>query len=79
MRAQLPISMTARNIGFSELMACLHRDFENAEIPLPVWARVRDKAKETHRAIDMQLMLATGDDLEAMRERKSKCSSSKQP
>ena len=36
-------------------------------------AAVHRKAVEAHRAIDMQLMLATGDDLDAMKERKLQC------
>jgi len=34
--------------------------------------RVHKKALETHRGIDMQLMLATGDDLDARKERMSR-------
>lgn len=51
------------------------QDVQHAESPLPWWMEVHHKAREAHRSIDMQLMLATGDDLEAMKERKRKCSS----
>lgn len=76
MAPALPISMTARNIGMTEMLAALRRDFENSDIPLPWWTHIHERAKDTHRTIDMQLMLATGDDLEAIKERKRPCSSS---
>ena len=65
--------MTERRIGMTEMLDALRWDLRSA--PLPWWMQVHEKARDTHRAIDMQLMLATGDDLEAAKERKSQCSS----
>jgi hypothetical protein len=65
--------MTARRIGMTEMLDALRLDL-HSEAPLPWWMRVHEKARDTHRAIDMQLMLATGDDLEAFKERKRSCS-----
>lgn len=51
--------------------AALHRQF-HANPPSPHWwAKIARAAIEVHREIDRQLMLATGDDLVAWKERKS--------
>lgn len=83
----LPVSMTARHIGMTECLEALHRDLKDSvgafRIPFPILDDIHQKAKETHRTIDMQLMLATGDDIDNLmldrhhrKERKSKCRSS---
>lgn len=41
------------------------------DAPLPWWRELYSKAVETHRSIDRQLMLATEDDIDALKERKS--------
>ena len=71
--ARLPISITARHVGYTELLRLHEQLFtvlQDVHAPLPWWMQVHQKAKETHRAIDEQLMLATGDDLEARKERR---------
>lgn len=74
MRPELPISLVARNVGYTELLH-IHREMfsviQDANAPLPWWAKLHKKAVETHRSLDRQLMLATGEDLEALKERKS--------
>lgn len=68
---KLPLSMKARNVGFTEMLAALRRDFDNTDAPLPWWMKVHRKAVETHRAIDMQIVIPL--------ERKRACPSSQSP
>jgi hypothetical protein len=70
--------LNPRNIGMTQcLLMITQRKLLNSDFdaPLPWWMKLHREAKQTHRAIDEQVMLATGSDLEAIKERKSKCSS----
>ena len=73
---RLPFPLIARNVGFTKLLH-LHQELVtftcSADAPLPWWLELREKATGTHRAIDMQLMLATGDDIETHKEMKRSC------
>ena len=65
-----------RTVGISHL-ARLQLEFpEYADAPLEFWRSLHQEAVKAHRTIDEQLMLATGGDLEAAKERRTKCQSS---
>ena len=53
----------------TECLEALRRDL--ADFPVPLLPVLHEKARETHRSLDMQVMLATGDDLETIKERKA--------
>jgi hypothetical protein len=55
----------------SDLLLTLRDDL--ADAPLPLWIELHQKAVETHRSIDMQIVQATTSDLNAFKERKRAC------
>ena len=67
-----------RTVGISHLARLQLKFPEHIDAPLEFWRSLHQEAVKAHRTIDEQLMLATGGDLVAMKERKLKCSSSKQ-
>jgi hypothetical protein len=67
--ANVELILKPRNCGISHLAKWM-REHDVSRLP-PAWfADLHRKAVEAHRTIDMQLMLATGDDLEARKERR---------
>lgn len=71
--AEVSLILKPRSAGATHLAHLMQQFPEHAVAPLEWWQWVHQEAVKAHRTIDMQLMLATGDDLEAMKERKSKC------
>lgn len=69
------IFQKSRQVGMTNLLERLRADFEGSVIPEPWWMKLHDKARETHRSMDMQIVLATGPDIEAIKKRKHACSS----
>jgi len=68
----IDLILKPRNCGLSHLANWM-REHDVSSLP-PAWfSDLHRKALEAHRTIDMQLMLATGDDLDAMKERKLQC------
>jgi hypothetical protein len=65
----IDIILKPRNCGISHLANWM-REQGVSHLP-PAWfADLHRRAVQAHRTIDMQLMLATGDDLDAFKERK---------
>lgn len=67
---EVSLILKPRNIGATHLARLMYQFPEHADAPLEWWQWVHQEAVRAHRTIDEQLMLATGDDLVAMKERR---------